>query len=213
MVGVPEEPPSTGRRLVGYAYPYPSDRWRGWDPGDGMTRVSGEIAETLADIGDARRLAARAIEAVNADSLRKRGIVAHNAVWVPDRTTGEVAAVMDFTIIGTSGGDRAPETHLARNVRKDLGWTTRIVDYAASISEVPAGRMTIEQVLLRRFTERRVQAYLFLNVFPPGACEAASLVFNTVQLDLVPELARQARMIAESLELTLGEIPGGRRRP
>ncbi|UZN04782.1 hypothetical protein [Cellulomonas sp. S1-8] len=194
---------------MNYSYP---DCWAGWTPGWSFARFAREIAGELAEPGPASEVTARAVGLVNADSLRKRGIVAQNAVWVPDRSTGEVAAILDVTIIVAPGGESAPERHLARNLRKDFGWTTRIVDYAAQTSEVPAGRLTIEQVLLRRFGERQVQGFLFLNVFPPGAAEAASLVFNTVHLDLVTEVARQGRMIAESLELTLGDIPGGRRK-
>ncbi|ADG74321.1 hypothetical protein Cfla_1423 [Cellulomonas flavigena DSM 20109] len=196
--------------LVGFTFVNP-EGWMGWEPGSGIRAVAREIASHLADVGSARDVTARSVELVNADSLGKNGIVAHNAVWVPDRRTGEVAAILDMVVISAPGGETAPEQRLARNLRRSFGWTTRIVEYAADTAHVPAGRMTIEQVLLRRFGERQVQAYLFLNVFPPGAVEAASLVFNTVHLDLVTEVARQGRMIAESLVLELGEIPGGRR--
>ncbi|UZN04781.1 hypothetical protein [Cellulomonas sp. S1-8] len=190
----------------------PDESWGGWVPAPSVGTVASGLSRELADQGPAREVTRRSIELVNSDSLRKRGIVAANAVWVPVRSTGEVAAILDLTVIQAPGGESAPEQHLARSLRKDFGWTTRIVEYAAQTSEVPAGRLTIEQVLLRRFGERQVQGFLFLNVFPPGAAEAASLVFNTVHLDLVTEVARQGRMIAESLDLTLGDIPGGRRR-
>lgn len=201
---------TTGRFLVEFEVTSP-ERWMGWTAGSGIGSLAREIAAHLADEGAAQSLTARSVEAINAESLRKVGIVAHNAIWVPDPSTGEVAAILDVTVMPAQGAATAPERHLARSLRRAFGWTTRIVEYAAQTSQVPAGRMTIEQVLLRRFGERQVQGYLFLNVFPPGAQEAASLVFNTVHLDLVTELARQARMIAESLQLTLGDIPGGRR--
>ncbi|UZN04780.1 hypothetical protein [Cellulomonas sp. S1-8] len=201
---------ATGTFLVEFELTSPA-QWMGWTAGSAIEPLARTIAEQLADEGAARAVTARSIEVINADSLRKQGIVAHNAIWVPDRSTGEVAAVLDLTVMPAAGGAAAPERHLTRNLRRAFGWTTRIVEYAAQTSEVPAGRMTIEQVLLRRFGERQVQAYLFLHVFPPGAHEAACLVFNTVHLDLVTEIARQGRMFAESLELTLGDIPGGRR--
>lgn len=190
----------------------PDGTWAGWVPGRGIGAAAAELARRVASGESARAVTRRSIELVNADSLRKGGIVISNAVWVPSSATGDVAGILDVTLLDAPGDSTAPERHLARNLRKDFGWTTRIVDYAASTGQVPAGRMTIEQVLLRRFGERKVQAYLFLNVYPPGACEAASLVFNTVHLDLVTELAGQARIIAETLELTLGDIPGGRRK-
>lgn len=202
---------SAATHLMDFEYQNPV-QWMSWAPGSGAGALASQLAEQLADGSSARALTARSVEAVNADSMRKKGIVAHNAVWVPNRSTGEVAAILDLLVVDASGGASAPERHLSRNLRRSFGWATRIVDYAARTSQVPAGRMTIEQMLLRRFGERQVQAYLFLNVYPPGGSEAASLVFNTVHLDLVTEIARQGRMIAESLQLTLGHIPGGRRR-
>lgn len=199
-----------GAHLVDFEYKNP-EQWMGWSPGPAVGPIAQELADRLAEGPVARSLTARSVETINADSLRKNGIVAHNAIWVPDRASGEVAAILDLVVVDAAGGESAPEQHLARSVRRAFGWTTKILDYAARVSEVPAGRMTIEQVLLRRFGQREVQAYLFLRVFPRGSIEAVSLVFNTVHLDLVTEVARQGRMIAESLQLTLGDIPGGRR--
>ncbi len=182
---------------------FPDEQWAGWTPGRGVSRVAREIAEQVADGTVARAHVESAIERINADSLRKGGMVGQNAVWVPDRATGEVVAIMDFTKVDTPGGVHAPEQYLARNLRKDFGWTTRVVEYTADVGEVQAGRLTVEQVLLRGWRDRTVQSYLFVNVYPPGSRNAASFVFNTVHLDLVPEVARQAWMIAESLVLTL----------
>ena len=211
MSGGRVDEPQVGNLLVGYHLRYPDDRWAGWEPGSGIGPVARQLARELSDEGEPRVVTARSVELINADSVQKRGIVAHNAVWVPHASTGEVVAILDLTVTSAAGGGAgAPERHLARNIRRDFGWTTRIVEYAADTSQVPAGPMTIEQVLLRRFGERQVQAYLFLNVFPPGADEALSLVLNTVHLDLVTEVARQGRTIADSLQLTLGDIPGGR---
>ena len=189
----------------------PDGQWGGWIPDRRIGSAAAELAVGLSDGQEARATVRRSIELINAGSLRKGAIVLSNAIWVPDRGRGEVAAILDVTLIAAPGDDKAPERYLSRNLRKDFGWTTRLMEYAADTAQVPAGPMTIEQVLLRRFRERQVQAYLFLNVFPPGAEEAVSLVFNTVHLDLVTEVARQARVMAESLQIELGEIPGGRR--
>lgn len=129
------------------------DRWAGRTPGPRCGDVAAELAQRVASGPAARAVARRAIQAVNADSLR----------------------------------------------------------HASDKAEVPAGVMTIEQSLLPRFGERQVQAYLVLDVYPPGAPEAASLILSTVHLDLVGEVGRHGRSIAESLRLMLGGIPGGRR--
>ncbi|MCC2315314.1 hypothetical protein [Cellulomonas xiejunii] len=188
----------------------PGAGWAGWTPGASIRTVAERLGEDLA-IGDEARRAVRAsIESINSDSRRKGDFILQNAVWVPDPSTGAVAAVLDATVRSTPGGSSAPARYLARNIRRDFGWTTRIVEYVASESRVPAGRMTAEHTIVRPFGERQVQGYLFLRVFPPGAGEAFSLLLNTVHLDLLTELARQGRMMAESLQLTLGHIPGGR---
>ena len=199
-----------GPRLTTYEYRLPDDCWQGWVPGSGIEAVSRTIAERLADGSQARGVVRRSVELLNADALTKGSVICRQAVWVPDRSTGEVAAVLDATLLAARRGVLTPERHLARNLRRYFGWTTRIEDYAASTSLVPAGDLTIEQVLLRLFRERQVQGYLYLNVFPVGAVEAFSLILNTVHLDLLQDIARQGRMIAESLQLTLGEVPGGR---
>lgn len=176
-------------------------------PGDDL----GPVVERAAYGTEARAVLRRSVEALDADSRRKGDHIFRNAVWVPDPGSGVVAAVLDATVRRAPGGDSAPHLYLSRSVRRDFGWTTRIVDYAASESEVSAGHLTIEQALVRPLGDRTVQAYLILRVFPPQCDEAFSLFLNTVHLDLVDDLALHGRSIADSLELTRGHIPGGRR--
>lgn len=205
-------PERNGRSIVRFELELPDERWAGWTPGSADEDVADELASSLGVGAAAQANVRRSVESIDNDSRKKGDYIVQNAVWVPEPLTGEIAAVLDATVRITPGGDTAPERYLARNRRADFGWATRIVEYAASQSDVPAGRMTVERTLLRPFGGRRVQSYLFLRVFPPGADEAFSLILNTVHLDLVPDLDRQGRMVAESLRLTLGDIPGGRRR-
>ncbi len=198
----------TGPHVVSYGYAFPAG-WGSWTPGHGVDAVAAELATTLADTDDGRALVRRSVPAVNADALRK-GASMRLAVWVPDRTTGEVVAIMDLGIRGFPG-DATPEAHLARDVGRDLGRRARLMEYAARRATLPAGEATIEQYVLRLRGERQVQGYLMFQVFPPGAGEAVQLVFNTVHLTLLNAVAEQARVIADSLTVTLGEIPGGRR--
>ena len=193
--------------MVGSTMSFP-EGWGSWAPGSGIDLAATELARTLADTDEARAVVRRSVAAVNADSLRK-GMSTRLAVWVPDRASGEVMAIMDMGLRGFPG-DASPEAHLARNVKRDLGRRTKLMEYAARRATLPVGETTIEQFVLRLGGERQVQGYLLFLLFPHGAQEAVSLMFNTVHLNLLNAIAEQARMIAESLTVSLGEIPDGR---
>jgi len=198
-------------RIVEYQLNFPDETWASWTPGQGIEPVAADLAQRLADGPDAQALVRRSVAALNADAVRKGSVIIDEAVWVPDRSAGEVMTIMDVTAkVFPAGSEVSPQAYLARNLKKDFGRGTKILDYAAQTTEVPAGPAAVEQVVLRLRRERTVQGYLFFLVFPDGADEALSLSFNTVHLNLLTEISAQARIIAESLTLTLGDIPGGR---
>jgi len=199
----------SGPDVISYTIAFPDLSWGSWTPGHGIDAVAAELAPRLADGAVAEALVRRSVTAINAESLRKETSL-RQAIWVPDHATGEVLAVMDLGIRRFADGDATPDAHLARDAKRDFGRRARVMQYAARRARLPAGEATIEQFVLRLRGEPEVQAYLVFLLFPQGAREAVSLVFNTVHLNLLTALAEQARIIAESLTVTLGEIPGGR---
>jgi len=194
------------RRIGGSHLNFPDETWASWTPGNGIEPVAADLAQRLADGPDAQALVRRSIAALNADALRKGDMIIREAVWVPDRSTGEVMAVMDVTVLGfPPGAEVSAEAFATRNVKKELGRAAKLLDYAVDITDVPAGLAVVETMVLRMRGEHTVQAYLFFLVFPEDVREAFSLTFNTVHLNLLTEISAQARIIAESVVLTLGE--------
>lgn len=195
-----------GPNLVDYRMRLPDDSWGSWNPGSGADAVAAGLALRLADGPAAQAVVRRSVITINANALTKGNAVVTEAIWVPDRTTGEVMATMELKVRSFRDGLATPEAYLARDVKKDAGRRARILEYAARTSEVPAGALTIEQFLLRLRRERLVQGYLFLLIFPPDIQEAVWLTFNTPHLALLTTIAEQARIIADSVTVTLGKI-------
>lgn len=202
-----EEVFGDGPYLVAYEYQLPSDEWEGWVPGHGIERVAREIADRLTERPEARSTVARAIELLNEDALTKGTAIVRQAVWVPDPRSGEVAAVLDTTVLASRRGALTLDRHLSRGHRRKFGWRTRVVEYDATVFDVPAGRVAYERTLLRPFGEREVQAYLFFTVFAPGADEGFCFLLNTIHLELRDGLEEHGRAMAASVQLTLGDAP------
>lgn len=202
-----------GPHVVHYDVRFPNASWEGWVVGAQLGGIPAEFADRLADGAEAQALVHRSVVKINAEALAKKGVIGARAIWVPDRSTGEVMAIMSVSFQGFPDGAATPEAYLGRNVKRDMGRRTKILEYASRVVEVPAGPATIEQFVLRLGGEKQVQGYLFFVIFPSGAREAVHLSFNTVHLSLLTPIAEQARVFADSLTVTLGEIPGGRRKP
>lgn len=211
--GTPGVPAVTGRgpRLVGYEYGLPDEYWAGWSPQHHADDLAETISHRLSDGPAAQGVVRSSVLRLNSDALSKGSLVVRQGVWVPDRSTGRVVAVLDTMLVAARRGALTPERHLSRSLRREFGWTTQILEQWADVTDVPAGRTTVRSVVLRRRGDPTVQYYLFLDVFPPTAVEGFSFVLNTVHLDLAEAIARQGRVMANSLKLTLGDIAGERR--
>ncbi len=187
---------------------YPDDsHWATWTPGDGCDAVASELSLEVATTSEGAALLRRSILAVNASSLEQRGAVAQNALWVPDRSTGEPKGIVDVTIIGfTKRSDATPEAFLARSWRREHGgWRVKVTQRSTEIVQCPAGPAVVESVVGRLRRERTVQAYSSFVIFPAdGTPEAVCLRLNTIHLDLLVELTAHGRTIADSLQITTG---------
>lgn len=195
-------------QIAGWVHAYPDDEhWGGWSPGSGGHQVAAEIADRIAETAAARALLQTGVVAVNDAAVRKDGAVGTAAVWVPDRSTGEVRGVLMEMLQAFEHPDEAqPEAFVARHWRRDYGgWRVRITERAAEIVDCPAGRCVVETIVGRLRGERTVQAYSSFFVFPSdGTPEAVHLAFNTVHLDQLVELTTLGRSIANSLQITTG---------
>ena len=196
------------RRVTGFHVDFPDEKWASWKPGNGISVVAAELASACADGVAAQALVRRSVTALNAEAIQKGAVVVHEAIWVPDRSTGEVMAVMDVGIRGfPQRGEVSANVYSNRNVKKEIGRAGKVLDHAVHVSEVSAGPMAVESMVVRLRGERTIQGYLYFLVFPEGLRQAFVLQFNTVHLNLMNEIAAQGRIIAESVTLTVGDAP------
>jgi hypothetical protein len=196
-------------RISASSWGFPADDWARWPVGEGVEPVADDLAVRYADGPDAQEVVRRSVIAVNADALTKDGIIVRQAIWIPDRSTGEGMAVLDaFLWDIPKRADRSAEAFLARrNLKTDMGRGSKIFDYDTRIADVPAGHSATEIYTIRFRHEKIIQAYLRFSIFPEGARDAFCLQISTVHLDLMKGLAEQLRIIAESVELTLWDAP------
>jgi len=188
---------------------FPDLDWPAWDVGAGIEAVADELAAAHADGPAAVAVVRRSVLALNADALSKGPVSVQMAIWVPDRSTGEGVAVLDTLTWGFKPGEVvSAEAFVARrNVKKDMGRGSKVFDYDVGITDVPAGEAVVEAYTLRRRHETTIQGYILFTIFPPGAVDAFCLQFNTVHLGLMEELGSLARIIAESVVITLWDAP------
>ena len=186
-----------------------ADDWARWPVGEGNEAVADDLAVRYADGPDAQALVRRSVIAMNADALGKPGTILEEAIWIPDRSTGEGMAVLDTLLWGfPKGADPSAKAFVARrNLKSDMGRGSKVFDYDVGLTDVPAGGAVTEAYTIRLRREKIIRGYLLFSIFPEGAHDAACLQVTTAHLGLMKELGEQMRIIAQSGELTLWDAP------
>jgi hypothetical protein len=197
------------QRIDTFKLGFPDFDWPTWTVGEDVELVVDELATAHADGPAAVAVVRRSVLALNADALAKRAPGAQMALWVPDRSTGEGVAVMDTLTWGFQpGAVISAEAFVARrNVKKDMGRGSKVFDYDVGITDVPAGEAVVEAYTIRLRHEATIQGHILFTIFPPRSTNAFCLQFNTVQLGVMKELGSLARIIAESVVITLWDAP------
>jgi len=187
---------------------YRVDDWATWNVGKDVESEADDLAVRYADGPDAQAVVRRSVIAVNADALPKKGIL-RQAIWIPDRSTGEGMAMLDAFLWGfPKGADPSAEAFVVRrNLKKDMGRGSKIFDYDVGFTDVPAGPSVTEAYTIRMRHETVIQGYLLFSIFPETATAAFCLQFSTVHLDLMKKMSEEARIIAESVEISLWDDP------
>ena len=195
--------------ISNFSFGFPLDDWARWPVGNGIETLADELALRYADGPDAQGVVRRSVIALNKNALGKNGIILDEAIWIPNRSTGEGMAVLDTLLWGLpKGADPSAEAFAARrNLKKDMGRGSKVFDYDVRITDVPAGHSVTEAYTIRLRHEKVIQGYLLFSIFPEGAADAFCLQISTVHLGLMKELGEQMRIIAESVEITLRESP------
>ena len=188
---------------------FPADDWATWEVGKDVESVADDLAAKYADGPAAQAVVRRSVIAVNADALAKKGIIVRQAIWIPDRSTGEGMAMLDMLLWGfPKGADPSAEAFVARrNLKKDMGRGSKIFDYHTSFTDVPAGRSVTEVYTIRLRHEAIIQGYILFSIFPEGSANSFCLQVSTVHLDLIKKLCEQTRIIAESVVIALWDAP------
>ena len=83
-------------RISNVDWGYEVDNWATWTVGGDVEAVADDLAVRYADGPDAQAVVRRSVIALNADALAKKGIIARQAIWIPDRSTGEGIAMLDM---------------------------------------------------------------------------------------------------------------------
>lgn len=170
------------------------------------------VAEALADGEAARRRIA--------DNLRREhdGLVGEPnshlmiGIWVPDRTSGEIAAVMVLDLLVPGPGlDPVTREGYRRLVDPDRRKGIEVYERTLEEVDVPAGpALVAREVIARsagRFSRRKdLQANVIYTVFPLGSCDAVQFTCSTELLHLADAMAADAAAAVATLHLEFGDV-------
>lgn len=177
------------------------ENWGSWRPGYGVEDAD-RVAAMLAD-GEAAQVRVR--EAVlTIDQERARDQVLSLGIWVPDRSTGEVAADLLLFLAPTESG--APTTAaevFETQKRKPRQRGVKLYHYDVSVAEVNAGEAVIAT---RSYADKKTKQVLTTvewTVIPPDSRELLFLVMTTPYAALAESLADQSVVIVNQLAVDL----------
>lgn len=156
-----------------------------------------DAAELLADEGAARERLERFLLTAQPGLVEDHLILL--GVWVPDREAGIPQAVMKAELL--TGGDI--DTFERTVLTSDPPEGVERVNLETVRVDVAAGPAVI--VDHQGAVDGTIEQYLQFCVFPPGTTDAISLAFSTTALHLVEDFAAATRVIAETLEVRLGD--------
>lgn len=184
------------------------DGWIGWDGGQAHEQVD----SLTADVTDpTTRDALRQLILDTDTKATATGLVTAVALWVPDANPRTAQAVMRAEL--RTGDPAQPLSHeaLLHARTNDPLWGYHVTDRSVIALGVPAGPAVAEVTILaqrRGFLGRRLappQARILYSVTPPGSYDVAELELVTHDPQLLDALVEQARTIAASLQVRLGE--------
>ena len=196
-------------KSCGISFP---DGWIWWPIHRGPVKVD-ELVEEAADGPDAQAVVRRALDVLDA-LCRDDGFFYCAALWVPDRTTGDVVATARVSLAtGPLERDASRDEllEIARGVRSQRG--VKLFDRAVVSLEMPAGPAYGCVTVLAETSRgvfgigRRpspVQTRAEITVVPPGSSDVLCLSLLTFDSNLIDALGVQAGLIAESIVVGIG---------
>lgn len=176
--------------------------WGSWMPREGAASAD-TVAADLAD-GDAAR--ARVREGVLAvdGALPPAVPFLTTAVWVPDRSTGEVCGVLVAELLVGVPSTPDPVAEFLRLVAKPPKRRgERTFEYSVARAELPAGPAGIQTRTWADKASRSVHSTITWTVIAPGATEAVGAEFSTTTPGMYDALVDQAVTTMETLVLEI----------
>jgi hypothetical protein len=178
----------------------PTD-WGSWVPHHGAD-VADEVAAGLADDDAARAQVRDAV--LSWDAALPAGPVLTAAVWVPDRTQGEVCGLLVAELlVDVPSGPDPVGTYLSTVGRPPRERGVKTFDYSVARGEVPAGPAAIQARTWAEKATRVVVSSIVWTVVPPGSDEAIRLELTTQVPSMYDALVDQGTQIAHSLRVEL----------
>ncbi|CAN5303872.1 hypothetical protein BH11ACT1_BH11ACT1_22240 [soil metagenome] len=165
-----------GSQIGTWSLGAPTD-WGSWVPHRAAERLD-EVASDLAD-GEEARDRVRAGMAAFDESLPD-GPVLTAAVWVPDRTSGEVCGLMMAEIlVDVLPGPDPVGALLTLVSRPPRERGVQTFDYSVARAEVPAGPAAIQARTWAEKSRHLVTSTVVWTIVPPGASEAVRIELTT----------------------------------
>ena len=171
-----------------------------------------ELVEKAADGPEAQAVVRHAVNGL--DALCRDGAFYFAALWVPDRSTGEVVATGQLEL-ATGPLDRDASRDellaLAQAFRSQRGF--KVFDRSVVSLELPAGpafgAVTVLAETGRGLFGRAqrpapVETRVEITVVPPGSSDVLCLAVRAFDSNLIGALSGQARSIAESIVVVIG---------
>lgn len=178
-----------------------SPTWGGWRPGHGAEDAEG-VAQRLADGPAAQDRVRAAVMAFDAGARDVAASVLQLAVWVPDRSTGEVYGTMALEL---RVGVTTPADYLASVRKPARDRRVKVFHHDSAPAEVEAGPAVVVTRAQADRGSRVVLNEIEWTVFPPGSSEALQLAFGTPVAEFAQALADESAAAVNRLSVTLGQ--------
>lgn len=169
------------------------------------------VAEQLADGEWARRRVAENLRREHVRVIDEPDSHLMAGIWVPDRATGEIAAVMylDWLIPGP-GLDPVTRDGYRALVDPDRRRDIDVRERSLSELDLPAGPALMTREIIARGTgllarRKVVQENVIYTVFPPGCRDAVQFTCSTELLHLGDAMAADAAVAIETLHVDLSD--------
>lgn len=168
-----------------------------------------ELAQRHADAPEAQAFLTKSLVSLIHDAVEN--YVGHLLFYVPDRQVGEVVAfAQGSTLVLPRARDATAEAYAARSPQRIGGRKFKVLDHSAVLVQCPAGPAAFVVTLQRQRYTTSTFWEAEIVIFPEyeGLREGVRVLVYSSHLDLVEDLGRWCRTIANGVEADVGYADG-----